>query len=114
MTKNSLFGLSAVCFGFLSGCQSRPNAAFPTAQTLASTKAGQGADISSLERGRKLYTTSCTECHVARSIAHYSPTQWQHFIGIMAPRAGLKLSDRAALEAYLLAARESMEGGSSR
>jgi mono/diheme cytochrome c family protein len=111
MTRNLLSGLSAVCLAFLTGCQSNPTVAFPTAQTLAGTKAGQAGDIWTLERGRKIYTTSCTECHVARTIAHYSPAQWRHYIGIMAPRAGLKPSDRAALETYLLAARESMPPG---
>jgi len=33
--------------------------------------------------------------------------QWRHYIGIMAPRAGLEPHDRAALETYLLAARRS-------
>jgi mono/diheme cytochrome c family protein len=111
MTRNFLSGLSAVCLALLGGCQAGPNVAFPTAQTLSGATAGQGGDISTLERGRKIYTTSCTECHVARTIAHYSPAQWQHYVGIMAPRAGLKPSDRAALEAYLLAARASMPAG---
>ena len=108
MTRTSLFGLGAVCLSLLSGCQFSPNAAFPTAQTLAGAKAGQGSDISTLERGRKIYTTSCTECHVARSIAHYSPAQWRHYVGIMAPRAGLPPGDQAALQAYLLAARATL------
>lgn len=61
-----------------------------------------------LERGRKIYTTSCTECHVARPVANYSVAQWRHYVEIMAPRAGLPPQDRAALEAYLIAARESL------
>src|ERR1041384_3240416 len=111
MTRTSLLGLSAVCLGLLSGCQSTPNAALPTAQTLTGAEAGQGSDIATLERGRKIYTTSCTECHVARVIAHYTPAQWRHYVGIMAPRAGLKPSDRAALGAHVIAAREAMPPG---
>lgn len=111
MKKTSSFALGAVCLGLVGGCQFSPNAAFPTAQTLASVRGAQDASIATLERGRKIYTTSCTECHVARSIAHYTPAQWRHYVGIMAPRAGLKPSDRAALESYLLAARRSMPPG---
>ena len=90
------------------GCENHPNTAFPTAQTVAAQASGGGAGIATLERGRKLYTTRCTECHVARAIDHYSVAQWQHYIGIMAPRAGLKPQDRAAVETYVIAARKSL------
>src|SRR5580765_2203604 len=99
MTKIGLFGLVAVCLGLLGGCQSSPNNAFPTAQALAGVNGGQDLSVATLERGRKIYTTRCTECHVARTIAHYTPAQWLHYVGIMAPRAGLQPADRAALEA---------------
>lgn len=111
MTRLCLLALSAVCISVFIGCQSSPNTAFPAAQALAGAKAGQSADISTLERGRKIYTTNCTECHVARSVAHYTPAQWRHYVEIMAPRAGLTPPDRAALETYLIAARESMPPG---
>jgi mono/diheme cytochrome c family protein len=101
--------LGAVCLFNLVSCGTNPETAFPTAQTLAArTGAGDGANIAVLERGRKIYTTSCTECHVARTIANYSVTQWHHYIGIMAPRAGLSGDDRAAVESYVVAARESV------
>ena len=95
----------------LGGCQTSPSAAFPSAQALVGARAGNGADVSTLERGRKIFTTSCTECHVARPVANYSVAQWHHFVGIMAPRAGLAPRDKAAVEAYLIAARESMPPG---
>ena len=101
-----LLGGCAVCLGLLNSCQISPNRAFPTARAVAS--AGRGSDISTLERGRKIYTTSCTECHVARPIAQRSVEQWIHMVGVMAPRARLKSADRAALQAYLIAARESL------
>lgn len=106
MTRICLCGLSAVCFFLLSGCQTSPHAAFPTAQAVGSVSIG--ADVVTLERGRKIYTTSCTECHVARPVANYSVAQWRHYVEIMAPRAGLAPRDRAAVEAYLIAARESL------
>ena len=109
-----LAGLGAFCLFVIGGCETSPNTAFPTASAVAGRAgASQSADIATLERGRKVYTTSCTECHVARRIANYSVVRWQHYIGIMAPRAGLQPSDRAALEAYVVAARESLPPASA-
>ena len=108
-----LAGLGALCLLVTGGCETSPNAAFPTANAVAAhAGVAQSADIATLERGRKIYTTSCTECHVARPIANYSVARWQHYVGIMAPRAGLQSSDRAALEAYVVAARQSLPPGS--
>ncbi len=105
-----LVGLGGFCMLALAGCES--NSAFPTAHALvASVGNRQRADVATLDRGRKIYTTSCTECHVARTITHYSVAQWRHYIGIMAPRAGLKPPDKAAVEAYVIAVRESAPPG---
>jgi cytochrome c5 len=102
---------------FLVGsCQSdltNPNKAYPTASAVsAGSKPGKGANLATLERGRKIYTTSCTECHVARTIGNYSISQWQHYLSIMAPRAELGTDDRAALETYVIKARQSLGAGS--
>ena len=104
------FALGALCILALGSCESNPNTAFPTARAVAAHPGGGGRDLDAavLERGRKIYTTSCTECHVARPIAHYSVAQWHHYVEIMAPRAGLLANDRAALEAYVVAARQSL------
>lgn len=86
----------------LGSCETNPEIAFPTAQAVAFRG---GAGVATLARGRKIYTTSCTECHVARPIAQRSVEQWRLILGVMAPRARLKPDDRAAVEAYLVAAR---------
>jgi len=110
--RSTCFG--ALCLLVIGGCETSPHTAFPTpSAVVARAGAGQSADIATLERGRKIYTTSCTECHVARPIANYSVARWQHYVGIMAPRAGLQSSDRAALEAYVVAARQSLPPGSA-
>ena len=103
-----------LCILTFGSCETNPGTAFPTAHAVAA-RAGRGesADIATLERGRKIYTTSCTECHVARTIANYSVVQWRHYVNIMAPRAGLEPQDEAAVEAYVIAARESLPGGSA-
>ena len=48
---------------------------------------------------------------MARTIANYTPAQWRHYLSIMAPRAGLKPQDQAAVEAYVIAVRESLPPG---
>jgi cytochrome c5 len=106
--KMSLLGLGLGGVLVLSGCQSSPTVAFPTAETVATAGSRHKEDIATLERGRKIYTTSCTECHVARPIAQHSVEQWRQIVDIMAPRAGLEVADRVALEKYVLAARESL------
>ena len=113
MTMRNLLGAGLGAWSLLSlaGCAADPNVAFPPAQRLVATIGPQAsADLATLERGRKIYTTSCTECHVARPIGHYSIEQWRHYIEIMAPRAGLQAHDRTTLAAYLLAARRSLLG----
>jgi hypothetical protein len=109
-----LIGLGAWSVFTLCSCETNPNAAFPPALALAGTMgARQNADVATLDLGRKIYTTSCTECHVARRIADHSVEQWRHFIAIMAPRARLQPADRAALEAYVIVARQSLSPSSA-
>ena len=111
MALSGLIGLLSLLA--LGSCETHPNVAFPTARAVSAHSSGAKSDLATLERGRKIYTTSCTECHVARRIADYSVPQWRHYVDIMAPRAGLPPSDRAALEAYVLAARESLPQNSA-
>lgn len=101
-------GFGAFCFMTLGGCATGPSTAFPTAQEAASAEASGGADVSTLALGRRIFTTSCTECHVARPVARFSVEQWRKIVGVMAPRARLSATDRSALEAYLIAARKSV------
>lgn len=105
--------LGLLCLFALGSCENHPNVAFPTAGSISAHSSGGRSELVTLERGRKIYTTSCTECHVARNIADYSVPQWRHYVDIMAPRAGLPPSDRAALEAYVIGARESVAQNSA-
>lgn len=79
-------------------------------QRLTTAGVAGDATVETLTQGRKIFTTTCTECHVAQPIAHLSVPQWQKTISIMAPRARLTESDRAALEAYVTAARSALPG----
>lgn len=100
-----------VCAAGFSGCETSPQTAFPTAQTITRSGAAPTTDVATLTRGRKIFTTSCTECHVARPIAGYSVEEWRRNVSVMAPRARLNADDRAALETYLTAARKSLPRG---
>jgi cytochrome c5 len=100
--------MGALCGMILGACAGNPTSTLPTAEALATVSSGQEGEIATLSRGRKIFTTACTECHVARRIAGYSVTQWRYRIAQMAPRAHLSPEDQAALQSYLIAARESL------
>jgi mono/diheme cytochrome c family protein len=106
-----LFLFFAVCLLLLDGCAAGSNAAFPTAQQIMSKGGAELADTATLQKGRRIFASRCTECHVARRIDKYSVAEWHHFIGMMAPRAGLKPAERAALESYIITARQSLPSG---
>ena len=91
-----------VVIGSLSlvSCATSSNPAFPTAKVVAEKS---GNDIATLSRGRVLYTTRCTECHVARPITKFSAGQWRVLVERMAPRARLNAADQVAVESYLVA-----------
>lgn len=96
--------LAALCGMVLGGCQTGPQNVVPEVASL--TGRGQrSAPAAVLLRGRELYTTRCTECHLPQPIAKYSIAQWHTIVGEMAPRAKLNSDDRSALEAYVAAVR---------
>lgn len=83
--------LGVFCILAFGSCESSPNAAFPTGRTVAARGGDKHPlDVATLERGRKIYTTSCTECHAARPIARYSVAQWHHYVRIMSPGLGFR------------------------
>src|SRR5262249_9401783 len=88
----------------LSNCATDSNPAFPTAE-LAAHKTGN--DVATLARGRSIYTTRCTECHVAPPVTKFSASEWRALVARIAPRAKLDDPDRLAVESYLVAASSS-------
>jgi mono/diheme cytochrome c family protein len=96
------------CAILLDSCATTGVSDFPTAQQIVSRRGAGSAELPALERGRQIYASGCTECHVARPIARFSTDQWREIISAMAPRAGLQPDDRAALETYILSARASL------
>ncbi|MGI9087362.1 MAG: hypothetical protein ACR2HH_06425 [Chthoniobacterales bacterium] len=98
--------LGALCGLFLSACRTAFQNTAPEVASLT-TPGSVGAPTAVLERGRKILTTRCTECHLQQPIQNYTVPQWHAIVRVMAPRAKLSEADRAALESYLVAARAS-------
>ena len=94
-------GLIALTGLFLGGCVTPSNPAFPSAEIAAQKT---GVDRALLARGRTIYATRCTECHVARPVRKFSASEWPQLVARMAPRAKLNSEDRLAVESYLVAA----------
>ena len=108
----TLFLLGAwSCVLLLEGCAAGSGNAFPSAQEIVNRGSASATDTARLQRGRQLFASRCTEFHVARRISNYSVAQWQHYVGMMAPRAGLTPDDRAAVEDYVVKARQSIPSG---
>jgi len=96
-----LLALAALSFV---GCATQSNSAFPTAE-IAARKSG--TELALLARGRTIYATRCTECHVARPVTRFSASEWPAEVARMAPRAKLSSEDQLAVERYLVAASSS-------
>ena len=65
----------------------------------------QRADVSTLERGRRLFAHRCIECHILQPMWKYSREDWPHIVDDMSHRASLTPNDRDAVIAYILAVR---------
>ena len=91
----------------LFGCETA-NYVPPVTPKMTATSHGKRAtDLSTLERGRKLFAHRCIECHTLPPIWKYSNEDWPKIVDDMSHRASLKPEDRAAVVAYILAARAS-------
>lgn len=67
-----------------------------------SPKAVTGSNLSPQDAGRAIYTSTCTECHAAKSISAYSLSDWTNTIlPDMANRAHLSSTDRQNVLAYI-------------
>jgi hypothetical protein len=65
-------------------------------------------DVSQLERGRTLFVHRCIECHTLPPIWKYARDDWPKIVNDMSHRASLKLEEREAVIAYILAVRKEM------
>jgi hypothetical protein len=100
----TLATIIALCF--LIGCETSNYAPPITSQMTATSHGRRASDLSTLERGRKLFVHRCIECHTLPAIWKYSREDWPQIVNDMSHRASLKPDDRDAVIAYILAVRE--------
>lgn len=65
-----------------------------------------GADVASLERGRRIYLGKCIKCHSVVPIGEYSLAEWNEIIPDMSEETNLSADEQVDLRAYILAAHE--------
>lgn len=61
--------------------------------------------MAQLQHGRTLFASRCIECHALPAVTAHNASEWPRLIDEMAERASLKLTEREAVLAYVLAAR---------
>jgi len=66
------------------------------------------SDAPKLDRGRTLFAHRCIECHTLPAVWKYSRDDWPNIVNDMSHRASLKLPERDAIVAYILAARKEL------
>ena len=87
----------------LGGCASMDTVAPPVTPAMVST--ARGASAEKLSEGRRIFTGACTACHAPDPMSKYSLSEWHDAVNDMAPRAKLSPARRAALLAYINAAK---------
>ena len=70
--------------------------------------AGSAASKTSLEEGRKLYTSRCTECHDLELLDSRTVSGWRDMVGSMARRAGIDGGQQSKIVEYLAAAQRGL------
>ncbi|HEB61010.1 MAG TPA: hypothetical protein ENJ06_04215 [Phycisphaeraceae bacterium] len=89
---------------FLTGCVTLDSLAPPVSSELA-RYAPPTVTYADLEKGRKIYTGSCTSCHSVQPVNAYTMQQWQEILPEMCERAELDKDEENALRAYIASAR---------
>ena len=95
-----------VAFACLSSCELTNYVPPVTPQMVAATS-GRHVDVATLREGRRLLAHRCIECHTLPPIWQYALEDWPNIVNSMSHRASLKPAERAAIVAYILAARSS-------
>ena len=65
-----------------------------------------GSPVATLEEGRRLYTGRCAACHSVDPVTKHSPQQWHTIVDEMTPKAKLTPTEKSAVLAYIMAARQ--------
>lgn len=93
-----MVGTLLVITAAITGCKSLSQIAPPVDDRLVMTS---GAAVQTLERGRSIYLTPCTACHVAEPIHDYSRQAWAKILPEMAKASKLDPQQAADVRAYI-------------
>jgi mono/diheme cytochrome c family protein len=95
--------LALAMAGAIAGCATQGNVAPPV--TTAMLGSSRGGTLETLSEGRRIFVGPCARCHAPDPLSRYSLSEWQANVEDMAPRAKLDPARKAALLAYIAAAK---------
>ena len=98
-----LFAASAVIAIVVGGCALASSVAPPVTPAMISHAHGTSAET--LNEGRRLFVGPCTACHAPDPIGKLTLPEWRAAVDKMAPRTKLNADRRAALLAFITAAK---------
>ena len=87
----------------LAGCATEPKTAALPSKEMSEMS---GVSLEQLERGRHIYETDCSRCHVPMLPGEASEGDWHVVVPGMAWNAGISREDEDAVLAYILAAKQ--------
>ncbi|MDQ6765541.1 MAG: hypothetical protein M3Z22_05505 [Verrucomicrobiota bacterium] len=89
----------------LVGCGTTPSAKAPPVTAAMASRGHQQLDLATLNRGRSAFLSRCGHCHALPDLHEHPAADWPRLVAVMAPRSGLNADERAAVLAYIAAAR---------
>lgn len=102
--RRRLAGAVALLMGaVIVGCATQGNVAPPVTTAMLATS--RGGTLATLSEGRRIFVGPCARCHAPDPLSRYSLSEWQAGVEKMAPRAKLDAPAKAALLAYIAAAK---------
>lgn len=113
-TKKRAMCTVAIMMGLVSvsvylGCQTLEQMAPPVGSEFQDLAARHSVDLATLELGRQIYLSDCVRCHSVEPIGRYSRGHWRKILPRMAQETKLDKQREAAVEAYVMLARELLE-----
>ncbi len=96
--------LTLVFIVAIAGCAAMGMNTMPPASELVASGYADSSETESLEQGRILIVTECTECHRIYWPSEFAPTVWPEILGDMGKRASLEPDGADAILRYYVAA----------
>ncbi len=86
-------------------CQTLEELAPPVSEAALELAKGEGIPAESLNRGRRIYVTTCAKCHHVEPIKKHSLEEWNTLLPEMTDEAHLDAQGIMDLRAYILTTR---------